>query len=174
MNFCEFYCSLALKWLEPLKKNMKIFLAHENPIKNVPLDEIIAAIRIKKCIIFAPADETNDNSVKVASENRKVSVTLGINLYVPYQNGTKISAQTFDNIFEAFYDNAFGFREAKLLSTKYSRETQCLVTETEFVFENELGRYECGPFEPIVPGPSQIEAIDPIPSEVDPTDEESA
>ncbi|MDE5994799.1 MAG: hypothetical protein K2G60_04720 [Oscillospiraceae bacterium] len=153
MNVCEDYCDFVLEMLEPLKQNIKIILAHENPIKNVPLDQIIAAVRIKKCIIDAPVGETNDNSIKIKDSTRNILTTVGINLYVPYRNGTRVSATTFDSIFNQFIDKSeSSLCEAKLLGTKYSRETQSLVTETEFVFKNVLSFYESDLITPIVPG----------------------
>lgn len=155
MSICESYCDFILEMLEPLKQDIKVILAHENPIKNVPLDQIVAAVRIKKCVIDAAVGETNDNSVKITDRTRNILITVGINLYVPYKNGTRVSANTFDRIFDLLLDKSENsLCEAKLLSTKYSREAQSLVTETEFVFKNMLGFYESEFIDPIVPGPT--------------------
>lgn len=119
----------------------------------IPIQKTIVAVGIKKCTVSAPPDEKEDNSVKIQENLRTILITVGINLYVPYKSGTRGSVQAFDKIFNRLLDaNRQGLCESKLLGTKYSRETQSLVTETEFVFKSGIGQSDLEYFEPIVTG----------------------
>lgn len=114
---------------------MKIVLAHESSIKETPVNEIIAAVGVKKCTISERIYGIDDN-VKVDTDDRNISVTVGINLYVPYSQGTAGCVSAFDDIFDRFFMEKDSLLcDSKLLSTSYSRDTQCLVAKTEFVFE---------------------------------------
>lgn len=114
---------------------MKIVLAHESSIKETPVNEIIAAVGVKKCTISERIYGIDDN-VKVDTDDRNISVTVGINLYVPYSQGTAGCVSAFDDIFDRlFMEKDSLLCDSKLLSTSYSRDTQCLVAKTEFVFE---------------------------------------
>lgn len=136
MTVCTDYCNTVAQALQDLSSEMDIVIAHESTVKDVPVRKTIAAIGIKKCVIADMPSATVDDSVKVETKERKILVTVGINLYVPYSKGTKGCTGAFDNIFSTLVKAREGeLNEAKLLSTKYSRETQCLVSETEFVFE---------------------------------------
>lgn len=153
MSMCESFCDSVLKNLEDLKSDMEIVLSHESTIKQIPIQKTIVAVGIKKCTVSAPPDEKEDNSVKIQENLRTILITVGINLYVPYKSGTRGSVQAFDKIFNRLLDaNRQGLCESKLLGTKYSRETQSLVTETEFVFKSGIGQSDLEYFEPIVTG----------------------
>lgn len=137
MSVCAYYCDSILSDLKSLSPKMKIVLAHESSIKDVPVNDTIAAVGIKKCVVSDMPDDKIDSSVRVETETRTILVTVGINLYVPYDEGTRGSVNAFDDIFTALVNsNNYSLNKAKLLGTKYSREAQCLVTETEFVFES--------------------------------------
>lgn len=147
MEFCTSYCDMILEQLEPLSSDMKIVLAHESSVKVTPIGEIIAAVGIKKCSISARSGESVDENVKVDTGKRNIIVTVGINIYVPYEKGTRGCVGAFDAIFDTLlYKNEFELCETKLLGTTYSRETQSLVTKTEFVFETNLSGLVEGEF----------------------------
>lgn len=123
--------------LKPLSSKMKIVFSHESSVKDVPVNEIIAAVGIKKCTISDMPEEKTDDNVKITTKKRTILVTVGINLYIPYNKGSRVCSEAFDSIFNILVADREGdLCESKLLSTKYSREAQCLVTETEFVFES--------------------------------------
>ena len=137
MNLCSNYCDLILEELSSHSSEMKVVLAHESYIKEVPLNETIAAVGIKKCVISDMPDEKTDENVKVQTKVRTILVTVGINFYVPYEKGTRGCVSAFDKVFSTLIgSNEYSLCEAKLLGTKYSRETQSLIAETEFVFES--------------------------------------
>lgn len=139
MSFCTSICEMILELLKPLSKDIKFVLSHESIIKDTPVKETIAAVGVKKCTISARSTSIDDN-VKVDTNNRKAAVTVGINLYVPYKLGTAGCVSAFEDIFDTLVlSNASGLCESRLLSTAYSRDTQCLVAKTEFVFETFLG-----------------------------------
>lgn len=148
MSYCTEYCDMILEQLEPLSSDMKIVLAHESSIKDVPIYETIAAVGIKKCNISARFDASIDDNVKVDTGMRDFTVTVGINLYVPYVKGSRGCISVFDKIFDRLINanDEYEFCETKLLSTTYSRETQSLVTKTEFVFKRTFG-YASGGFD---------------------------
>lgn len=152
MGICSYYCDSIINTLKALSPRMEVVLAHERVVKDVPVNKIIAAVGIKKCVISDLPDDKIDNSVKIETETRTALITIGINIYAPYSEGTKGSVGVFDDIFNTFLrvDSA-DLNEAKLLGTKYSREAQCLVTETEFVFESYMSGWIEGP-PPIVIG----------------------
>lgn len=152
MNMCASYCDQVMESLKSLSSKMDVVLAHESTVKEVPISKTIAAIGIKKCIVSDMPNATVDDNVKIETKDRKILVTVGINLYVPYKDGAKGCISAFDSIFSCLITNYEGdLNEAKLLNTKYSRETQCLVTETEFVFEAHYVGFTEGP-PPIVMG----------------------
>lgn len=139
MSYCSEYCDIILEQLEPLSKNINFVFAHESSIKDVPISQTIAAISVKKCVVSARSTSIDDN-VKVNTKNRNISVTVGINLYVPYKMGAKGCVSVFDDIFDRLVVlNDYELRESRFLSTSYSRDTQCLVAKTEFVFETVNG-----------------------------------
>ncbi|MCH5189945.1 MAG: hypothetical protein J1F37_05220 [Oscillospiraceae bacterium] len=139
MNFCTTYCDTVMEQLEPLSKDMKIVLAHESSIKITPIFETFVAVGIKKCSISARTNEKIDDDVTVDTGMRDIIVTVGINIYVPYKKGTKGCVKAFDAIFDRLlYENEYELRETRLLGTTYSRETQSLVTKTEFVFATDI------------------------------------
>lgn len=152
MGICSCYCDSILNTLNVLSSQMQVVLAHESIVKDVPVSKTIAAVGIKKCVVSDIPDDKIDNSVRIETDFRKVLVTVGINIYVPYSEGTKGGVNAFDSIFNTFLRaNNACLNEAKLLGTKYSREAQCLVTETEFVFESDVSGWIEGP-PPIVMG----------------------
>lgn len=136
MTICTDYCNKVVTALQPLSPQMNIVVAHESTVKDVPIHKIIAAVGVKKCVIADMPAVTVDDSVKIETRSRKMLITVGINIYVPYHSGSKACIGAFDSIFDTIL-NAMepDLNEVKLLSTKYSRETQSLVSETEFVFE---------------------------------------
>lgn len=149
MSLCNDYCDFMLDILKPLSSEMKVVLAHESCIKSVPVNEIIAAVGVKKCIVSRVPEEKTDDNVKIQKRDRCATVTVGVNLYVPYSNGTRGCTDAFDAVFDCIISKCAGYLcEARLLGTKYSREAQSLITETEFVFENGLS--------PIVEGPPLV------------------
>ena len=150
MGYCTSFCNDVMKILQPLSSKMELVLAHESSIKDVPVSKIIAAVGVKKCTVSERISSVNDN-VKVDTENRNLAVTVGINLYVPYSQGTAGCVSAFDDIFDCLFEEKDSLLcESKLLSTSYSRDTQCLVAKTEFVFETTIGIYRS---EVVVPNP---------------------
>ena len=128
-----------MKILKPLNNKIKVVLAHENDVKIVPVNEVIAAVGVKKCTISSRLAGIDDN-VRVNTNERNITVTVGINLYVPYSQGTAGCVSAFDDIFDRLVTESNSrLCESKFLSTSYSRDTQCLVAKTEFVFETVNG-----------------------------------
>lgn len=136
MTFCNEYCDSIIEILQSLTPSIKAVISHSEEVKDVPVSETIAAVGVKKCVIADEPDSKVGDDLTLTTQSRKILVTVGINLYVPYSKGIKESYDAFDKIVTCFLaGKKFCMNEAKMLGTKYSREAQCLVSETEYEFE---------------------------------------
>lgn len=151
MNLISSYCNSILNALGSMSKDVNLVLAHESGIKHVPVGKPYAAIGIKKCSVSSPIVQKNEDGADITDGTRKILITASINIYAPYKNGGLSCVKIYENIFDHIFNSSIlGFVETKFLGTKYSRETQSIVAETEFVFECFLSDSEF--IEPIVPG----------------------
>lgn len=133
---CNDYCNRILENLNDMSSDVNLVLAHESGIKSVPIGKPYVAVGIKKFVISPVIMQKNEDGAEITDGTRKLSVTVSVNIYAPYKEGTQGSTKIFDTVFDKIFEKSRGsLIEARLLGTKYSRETQSLVGETEFVFE---------------------------------------
>lgn len=143
---CNEYCNSILDDLKGMSPDINLVLAHESGIKSVPVSKPYVAVGIKKFVISPAIVQKNEDGAEISDGSRKLTVTVSVNIYAPYKEGTQGSTKILDTVFDTLLEKKRGsFIEARLLGTKYSRETQSLVSETEFVFENYISDIIEGP-----------------------------
>lgn len=152
MTIFSSYCNSILSNLtRSMADKANVVLAHESGIKKVPIDKPYVAIGIKKCSLSSPIIQKNEDGADITNGDRKVQTTVSINIYTPYSKGAKGCVEIYEEVLDSIL---LGLREAlvetRLFGTKYSRETQCIVGESEFVFETILSDFVS--VEPIVSG----------------------
>lgn len=126
-------CNEAMNEFKAAVKNINFVYAHEKDIKKVPMSEYLGAVSVKKVVIGDRLLGKAENDGEVDLKRREICVTVAVNLYTPTLSGAEIGANTFDDMTNALLEADWtGLRGAKLFGTNYSRETQSLVTKTEF------------------------------------------
>ncbi len=139
MNASMNICNNAMNEFKAAAKGINFVYAHEKDIKNVPMSNYLGAVSIKKVVVSDRLLGKAENDGEVDLKRREICVTVAVNLYIPTSAGAEKGADTFDDMTNALLNsNWTELRGAKFFGTNYSRETQSLVTKTEFEIVNFL------------------------------------
>lgn len=139
MNASMNICNEAMNEFKASVKGINFVYAHEKDIKNVPMSDYLGAVSVKKVVVGDRLMGKAENDGEVDLKRREICVTVAVNLYTPTSAGAEKGADTFDEMTNALLESKWGdLRGAKLYGTNYSRETQSLVTKTEFEIVNFL------------------------------------
>lgn len=126
-------CNEAMNTFKAVVKGTNFTFAYEKDIKNVPLSEYLCAVGVKKVVFGDRLMGKSETDGEVDLKKREVRVTISVNLYTPYSAGAEFAVNAFDDMAQALLEsNWVETCGAKLLGTSYSRETQALITKTEF------------------------------------------
>lgn len=133
MNASMNICNETMNKFKESVKGINFVYAHEKDIKNVPMSDYLGAVSVKKVVVGDRLMGKAENDGEVDLKKREICVTVAVNLYTPTLAGADIGANTFDDMTNVLLDSNWGeLRGAKFYGTNYSRETQSLVTKTEF------------------------------------------
>ena len=136
MVICSNLCELIKEQLRGDERfnNITLVDAYQYNIKPTPILKTIAAFSVKKCVLGDYIVEISDTGEETVTDNREALVTISVNLYVPYSFGSGIAPNVFESMIDCV-TATFGNRlvSATCSETNYVRESQALVTKTEFV-----------------------------------------
>lgn len=140
MSYGNYLCSKLIDELNKdssfSKKDLELVLSYENYIKPVPLDKVIMAFSVKECHFGDRVIEKLNTGEEIVTNNHKVKLTLGVNIYIPYFYKEKKGVDFFEDMFDSLLKKHINeISSATCHETNYVRESQALVTKSELVFD---------------------------------------
>ncbi len=136
--------TLAEEIVNELKSNSQFddispVLAYENEIKPTPILKPIVALSVKGCEIGGKITKTLENGEYEVTDDRKMSTTLSVDIYLPYSMGGSEGHKLFDRLATFFlFTKNYNITKAVCYSTDYDSSCEAISLRTNFVFNNTI------------------------------------
>lgn len=143
MSIAMDICNDVMNTFKEKVKGTNFTFAYEKDLKKVPSSEYLCAVGVKKVVVGDRLMGKTENDGEVDLKKREIRVTLSVNLYTPYSAGADFAVNAFDDMLDALMEPKWAeMCGARLLGTSYSRDTQAIVTKTEFDIMNYIFKPE--------------------------------
>lgn len=117
--------------------DLNFVVAYENEIKPTPLDKPIVAVSVKSCEIGDRNTTTLETGEIVNIDNRKISLTLSTDIYLPYSKGGNEGHKIFDRIaIFLLYTEKLPITKAICYDADYDPTCQAIIVRTNFTFSS--------------------------------------